>query len=209
MQLLKLYHALQLNGMLMMRKILQAMQDDAIRATTIHPTFILVTGLTFSYGKISSPLTEISGWKNAISCVFRRKFCAVISCLFYWFYPSVVLLVRSSVRKKGSETVTPLRMLQGRDVYPSDRQTPLQLLLVCFFLQVSAVRTRRGMCAYGPSFVRKRSVWWLTWRRYIEKPRGFCAIQNSGLNNSIWVKFGCRARIYLPTLKENVDLLAS
>ena len=47
MQLLKLYHALQLNGMLMMRKILQAMQDDAIRATTIHPTFILVTGLKF------------------------------------------------------------------------------------------------------------------------------------------------------------------
>ena len=132
MQLLKLYHALQLNGMLMMRKILQAMQDDAIRATTIHPTFILVTGLKFSYGKISSPLTEIPGWKNAISCVFRRKFCAVISCLFYWFYPFVVLLVRSSVRKKGSETVTPSRMLQGRDVYPSDGQTPLQLLLVCF-----------------------------------------------------------------------------
>ena len=61
MQLLKLYHALQLNGMLMMRKILQAMQDDAIRATTIHPTFILVTGLKFSNGKISSPLTEIPG----------------------------------------------------------------------------------------------------------------------------------------------------
>ena len=133
MQLLQLYHALQLNGMLMMRKIQQAMQDDAIRATTIHPTFILITGLKFSYGKISSPLTEIPGWKNAISCVFRRKFCAIISCLFYWFYPFVVLLVRSSVRKKGSETVTPWRMLQGRDVYPSDGQTPLQLLLVCFF----------------------------------------------------------------------------
>ena len=48
MQLLNLYHALQLNGMLMMRKIQQAMQDDAIRATTIHRTFILVTGLKFS-----------------------------------------------------------------------------------------------------------------------------------------------------------------
>ena len=183
MQLLKLYHALQLNGMLMMRKILQAMQDDAIRATTIHPTFIMVTGLKFSYGKISSPLTEIPGWKNAISCVFRRKFCAVISCLFYWFYPSVVLLVRSSVRKKGSETVTPSRMLQGRDMYPSDGQTPLQLLLVCFFLQVSAVRTRRGICAYGPSFVRKRSVWWLmiTWRRYIEgSPGGFVQSRTVG-----------------------------
>ena len=34
-------------------------------------------------------------------------------------------------------------------------------------------------------------------------PREFCAIQNSGLNNSIWVEFGCRARIYLPTLEEN------
>ena len=45
----------------MMRKIQQAMQDDAIRATTIHPTFILITGLKFSYGKISSPLTEIPG----------------------------------------------------------------------------------------------------------------------------------------------------
>jgi len=86
-------------------------------------------------------------WKNAISCVFRRKFCAVISCLFYWFYPSVVLLVRSSVRKKGSETVTPSRMLQGRDVYPSDGQTPLQLLLVCFFFPPDFSCTHAGrMC---------------------------------------------------------------
>ena len=45
----------------MMWKIQQAMQDDAIRTARIHPAFISVTGLKCSYGKISSPLTEISG----------------------------------------------------------------------------------------------------------------------------------------------------
>ena len=44
-----------------MWKIQQAMLDDAIRTARIHPAFIPVTGLKCSYGKISSPLTEISG----------------------------------------------------------------------------------------------------------------------------------------------------
>ena len=49
----------------MMWKIQQAMQDDAIRTATIHPVFTAVTGLKCSYGKISSPLTEISGTEPA------------------------------------------------------------------------------------------------------------------------------------------------
>ena len=59
--------SLQLNGMLVMWKIQQAMQDDAIRITRTHPAFIPVTCLKCSYGKISSPLTEISVGKNEIS----------------------------------------------------------------------------------------------------------------------------------------------
>ena len=51
--------SLQLNGMLMMWKIQQAMQDDA--------EFIPVTGLKCSYGKIFSPLTEIPVGKTEIS----------------------------------------------------------------------------------------------------------------------------------------------
>ena len=51
--------SLQLNGMFMMWKIRQAMQDDAIRAARIYPAFIPVTGPKCSYGKIFSPLTEI------------------------------------------------------------------------------------------------------------------------------------------------------
>ena len=35
------------------------MQDDVIRTARIHSAFILVTGLKCSYGKISSPLTDI------------------------------------------------------------------------------------------------------------------------------------------------------
>ena len=50
-----------------MWKIQQAMQDDAIRTARIHPAFISVTCLKCSYGKISSPLTEISVGKNEIS----------------------------------------------------------------------------------------------------------------------------------------------
>ena len=58
--------SVQLNGMLMMWKIQQEMQDDAIRTARIHPTFILLTGLKCSYhGKISSPLTEILGTQPA------------------------------------------------------------------------------------------------------------------------------------------------
>ena len=53
--------------MLMIWKIQQAMQDDAIRTATIHSAFIPVTGMKCSYGKISSPLTEISVGKTEIS----------------------------------------------------------------------------------------------------------------------------------------------
>ena len=48
----------------MMWKIQQAMQDNAIRTAGTHPAFIPVTGLE-CHGKISSPLTEISGTKPA------------------------------------------------------------------------------------------------------------------------------------------------
>ena len=57
----------QLNGMLMMWKIQQAMQDDAEFIRRIHPAFIPVTGLKCSYGKIFSPLTEIPVGKTEIS----------------------------------------------------------------------------------------------------------------------------------------------
>ena len=58
---------LQLNGMFIIWKIQQAKQDNAIRASRIHPAFILVTGLKCSYGKISSPLTDIRVGKTEIS----------------------------------------------------------------------------------------------------------------------------------------------
>ena len=49
-------------------KIQQTMQDDAIRATRDHLAFTPVTGLKWcSYGKISSPLTEIPVGKTTIS----------------------------------------------------------------------------------------------------------------------------------------------
>ena len=54
--------SLQLNGMLMMWKIQQAMQDGAEFIRIIRPTFIPVTGLKCSYGKIFSPLTRRSGY---------------------------------------------------------------------------------------------------------------------------------------------------
>ena len=57
--------SLQLNGMLMMWKIQQAMEDDAIRTARIHPAVHPVTGMKCSYGKISSSLTEISGTEPA------------------------------------------------------------------------------------------------------------------------------------------------
>ena len=58
---------LQLNGMFIIWKIQQAKQDDAIRASRIHPAFILVTGLKCSYGKISSSLTDIRVGETEIS----------------------------------------------------------------------------------------------------------------------------------------------
>ena len=58
---------LQLNGMFIIWKIQQAKQDNAIRGSRIHPAFILVTGLKCSYGKISSPLTDIRVGKTEIS----------------------------------------------------------------------------------------------------------------------------------------------
>ena len=49
-----------LNGMLMMWKIQQAMEDDASRTARIHPDV---------HGKISSPFSEISGTKPARSLI--------------------------------------------------------------------------------------------------------------------------------------------
>ena len=65
--------SLQLNGMLMMCKIQQAIQDDTIQTARVHPAFILVTGLKFSYGKISSPLTEISGTEPARPLIWTHR----------------------------------------------------------------------------------------------------------------------------------------
>ena len=59
--------SLQLNGMLMMWKIQQAMQDDAEFIRRIHPAFIPVTGLKCSHCEIFSPLTEIPVGKTEIS----------------------------------------------------------------------------------------------------------------------------------------------
>ena len=69
--------SLQLNGMFMMWKIRQAMQDDAIRAVRIHTAFIPVTGMTCLCGKIFGPTgkTYISGTKPARPLIWtRRKF---------------------------------------------------------------------------------------------------------------------------------------
>ena len=52
--------SLQLNGMLMKWKILQAMRDDAIQLARIHQAFIPVTGLKCSYAKISSPPSHMN-----------------------------------------------------------------------------------------------------------------------------------------------------
>ena len=51
----------------MMWKMQQAMQDDAIRTARIHRAIIPETGMKCSYGKIFSPLTEISVGKTEIS----------------------------------------------------------------------------------------------------------------------------------------------
>ena len=56
---------------MMLMQIQQAMQDDAIQTDTTHPA----TGLKYSYGKISSPLTEISPTEPARPFIrTRRKF---------------------------------------------------------------------------------------------------------------------------------------
>ena len=55
---------LQLNGMLMMWKIQQAKQDGVILFQRIHATFIPVTGLKCSHGKIFQPAYRDTGWKN-------------------------------------------------------------------------------------------------------------------------------------------------
>ena len=48
------------NGMLMMWKIQQGKQDDAEFIRNINHAFLPVTGLKCSYGKISSPLSEMN-----------------------------------------------------------------------------------------------------------------------------------------------------
>ena len=48
-------------------KIQHAMQDDAIRTAGIHSAFIPLTGLKYSYGKISSLFTDISVFPCKIS----------------------------------------------------------------------------------------------------------------------------------------------
>ena len=45
----------------MMWKIQQAKQDDVILFQRIHPTFIPVTGLTCSHGKIFQPAYRDTG----------------------------------------------------------------------------------------------------------------------------------------------------
>ena len=48
----------------MMWKIQQAKQDGVILFQRIHPTFIPVTGLKCSYGKIFQPAFRDIGWKT-------------------------------------------------------------------------------------------------------------------------------------------------
>ena len=65
--------SLRLNGTLFMWKIQQARQDVANRTARIHHAFIPVTGLKCSYGKISSPFTEISGTKPARPLLWTQQ----------------------------------------------------------------------------------------------------------------------------------------
>ena len=57
--------SLQLNGMFMISKIQQAMQDDAIQTARIHPAFILVTGMNevFIWQNFEPAYRDL-GWKN-------------------------------------------------------------------------------------------------------------------------------------------------
>ena len=59
--------SLQLNGMLMMWKIQEAKKTMPSGLPEFIPPFIPLTGMKCSYGKISSPLTEISVGKTEIS----------------------------------------------------------------------------------------------------------------------------------------------
>ena len=57
--------SLQLNGMFTISKIQQAMQDDAIQTTRIHPAFILVTGMNEVFiWQNFEPAYRVLGWKN-------------------------------------------------------------------------------------------------------------------------------------------------
>ena len=55
----------QLNGMFIISKIQQAMQDDAIQTARIHPAFILVTGMNevFIWQNFEPAYRDL-GWKN-------------------------------------------------------------------------------------------------------------------------------------------------
>ena len=68
---------LQLNGSLLLWRIRQAMQDDAIRTARIHPTFIPVCGWGWSVrmAKFPARFTEISGTEPARPLIWKhRKF---------------------------------------------------------------------------------------------------------------------------------------
>ena len=53
--------SLQLNGMLMLCKIQQAMRDDAIKAARTHPALFMC-----SYGKTFPAVYRDPGWKNRV-----------------------------------------------------------------------------------------------------------------------------------------------
>ena len=57
--------SLQFNGMLMMWKIQQAIQDNAIQTTRIHPAFIPVTRLKCSYRKIELSQPTLSNMNTS------------------------------------------------------------------------------------------------------------------------------------------------
>ena len=56
--------SLQLNGMFMISKIQQAMQDDAIQTARIHPAFILVTRMNEVFIWQNFEPADL-GWKNS------------------------------------------------------------------------------------------------------------------------------------------------
>ena len=57
--------SLQLNGMFMISKIQQAMQDDVIQTVRINPAFILLTGMNEAFiWQNFEPAYRDLGWKN-------------------------------------------------------------------------------------------------------------------------------------------------